>query len=1031
MSKTYTHRTDRTGSKVLFCSLAAVLSLLPIYAQTPTTTASNAAGSEETVTLEAVSVTGSNIKRMDQEKVLPVTVFNTEALDARNALTPVEIITALPQVTNVPANEASTGGAGQRGDIATVNMRGIGSGGTLLLLNGRRLAAHPIINVTDYSPNVSTLPTQGLDHIDVLRDGASSIYGSDAVAGVINYITKSDFRGTELRVRYGQPEHKGGRNVDVTLTNGTDFAGGKGRVVSTFEYLYRDAIFTKDRSFSANADHTSKAPAPFNVPGSVYDGTLGTGIYPSFTIGTSTARNYFRPLAGAGSTPGFTTTAPTHATTPEYYYNVNQDDMVLPRTNRQNWFTTVEYDITPKITAFSDLSFYHSHTQLERNPLALNAPGADQVAVVSADNPFNPYGSRFYSPTGAPNADGTARLTGAPRTMSLYSRMIVEDGPEHVEVEDQVYRVVAGLRGKLWDTWTWESAALYTRGQATDRSFNAIRESLLDAALLRTDTTAYNPFGYTFKVQNGAVVVDQAYTNPTSVLKTFRDTFRHDGFSSVGSVDLRTAGQVVDIWSGPVSLAFGGEYRKEEFGDHRPAFSGLNPVETGLNPSDNDFITASPKPDSFGQRTIASGYAETVIPLVAPKNHVPLVNSLEVTGSGRFEHYSDFGNTTRPKVGLNFKPLSWIMIRTSFNEGFTAPSLPLVFYPAQFSVDTVPGTTDTYRNPVTNEGPYVQKSQTSAAKNLQPSTSIGKSIGAVVDVPVVKGLSFSADYWQIDQNQLIGQLTNAQILNDDLTKLTAYSQSVPVGQLDAGSGTANYKGSPYVIRAAPTTTDLATFATYNTAHPNAPLAPVGQIIYRIAQYQNLAKGYVSGWDLGTNYNFPTTPIGRFNFSSDWSYLIRSYTLRNVPGAGLQFQERMNVDGTTRWRGNATLSWRKGPWNASFSAYYIGKYEDSSASTTVANYTALNAPSWLGKTFDSGTYVYRNIVQDTVTYNLSVRYSFGSSSVSWLKDTAIRVGVINLWDTKPPLTSGNYGFSTSVYGQMAAGRTFTVEITKRF
>src|SRR5258708_1403328 len=240
MSKTYTHRTDRTGSKVLFCSLAAVLSLLPIYAQTPTTTASNAAGSEETVTLEAVAVTGSNIKRMDQEKVLPVTVFNTEALDARNALTPVEIITALPQVTNVPANEASTGGAGQRGDIATVNMRGIGSGGTLLLLNGRRLAAHPIINVTDYSPNVSTLPTQGLDHIDVLRDGASSIYGSDAVAGVINYITKSDFRGTELRVRYGQPEHKGGRNVDVTLTNGTDFAGGKGRVVSTFEYLYRD-----------------------------------------------------------------------------------------------------------------------------------------------------------------------------------------------------------------------------------------------------------------------------------------------------------------------------------------------------------------------------------------------------------------------------------------------------------------------------------------------------------------------------------------------------------------------------------------------------------------------------------------------------------------------------------------------------------------------------------------------------------------------------------------------------------------------
>src|SRR4051812_36829740 len=135
---------------------------------------------ENIVKMEAISVTGSNIKRMDQEKVLPVSVINTDALNTRNALTPVELLTALPQVTNVPANESTTGGAGQRGDISTVNLRGIGASGTLVLLNGRRLAPHPIgYGGTDFIPNINQLPTQGLDHVDVLRDGASSIYGTD------------------------------------------------------------------------------------------------------------------------------------------------------------------------------------------------------------------------------------------------------------------------------------------------------------------------------------------------------------------------------------------------------------------------------------------------------------------------------------------------------------------------------------------------------------------------------------------------------------------------------------------------------------------------------------------------------------------------------------------------------------------------------------------------------------------------------------------------------------------------------------
>lgn len=133
--------------------------------------------------LEAVSVTGSNIRRLDTEKVLPVTIISREAMEARSAITPVDLLTALPQVTNVPLNETTQGSAGARGDVAAVNLRGIGTSNTLILLNGRRLVSHPSSGALNYAVNVNQLPTQGIAQVEVLRDSASSVYGSDAVAG--------------------------------------------------------------------------------------------------------------------------------------------------------------------------------------------------------------------------------------------------------------------------------------------------------------------------------------------------------------------------------------------------------------------------------------------------------------------------------------------------------------------------------------------------------------------------------------------------------------------------------------------------------------------------------------------------------------------------------------------------------------------------------------------------------------------------------------------------------------------------------
>ena len=177
-----------TAARAALC--LATLALLPAAAFGQAVNPGPAAKADDPVKLEAFTVTGSNFKRLDQEKVLPVTVFNKELMEVRNALTPVELLTALPQITNVPLNESANGGANSRGDNANVNLRGIGAGNTLVLLNGRRVAPHPVTSndggVPAFYANVNQLPTQGIERIDVLREGASSIYGSDAVAGVIN-----------------------------------------------------------------------------------------------------------------------------------------------------------------------------------------------------------------------------------------------------------------------------------------------------------------------------------------------------------------------------------------------------------------------------------------------------------------------------------------------------------------------------------------------------------------------------------------------------------------------------------------------------------------------------------------------------------------------------------------------------------------------------------------------------------------------------------------------------------------------------
>lgn len=987
----------------------------------------------EAVELQRFVVTGSNIRRLDLEKIAPITVLDQNAMQARNAILPADMLTALPSIVNLPENETRLGSSGARGDNANINMRNLGATATLVLIDGRRMAVNPMTAGLSQAVNVNQLPVQGIERIEVLRDGASSIYGSDAVGGVINYVMRRNYVGSEAQVRYLYPEAGGGQTTQASIMYGTKFADGKARIFGTVDSLYRDAIFLRDRDFSSTSQNYLRAPAPFNVPGSAFDARITRGYYPTFRIGSSTTSNYLRLVDGV---PTLTSTAPTRATNPEFYLDLNPFGMAAPRVRRGDAFLSAEYDVTSRVTLFTDFSFYKARSTMRRQPIALNAPTTDKLAVMSADNPYNPYGSSFYDPNGAPTADGRPRLVGTPRSISFVSFTPLGVAPESVETNNKAYRFTAGAKGSLGESWKWEAAGFYNKVTGRDNAFPDIRESVLTQALQRTDATAYNPFGYTFKVQGNTVVVEQPYTNSAATVSSFTQTYSRNAESTIGSGDVRATGKLLSIWTGDIQTAAGLEYRRETLSDTRPQFHGENGPGSSLDPLDNDFLLHPPRPDVFGHRHVTSAYLELSVPLVAAKQEIPLINTLELSASGRHERYSDFGNTTKPKVGLNWRPLSWLMLRGSYNEGFVAPSLAALFTSPRWSITAGAGDIDDYRNPVTKEGAYVQRTYFGGNPNLKAAESKGETYGAVIDVPFVKGLSFTIDYWHIDRTNLLGQRSPAQIRASDAALLNAYTKAqlaagVPVDKIDLGSGTANYKGDPDVVRFAVTPEDIATYNAYNAANPTAPQAVAGKIFSTNQPFINLSTSENQGVDLSARYQLPNLRIGSFAVDTDWSYLAKSRSTIAPANLAPTINDDLGVNGAARWRGTTTLTWRFRAWTANVGAYYIGRSEDSNATTNQATFDSLGQPGYLSKHYTGGQFVYRYVMSSSITYNLSLAYRFRPQAPGFLSGLTIRGGVNNVFDKAPPLSSDQFGYSPSVNQSLVLGRTWTIEVSKKF
>ncbi len=1083
----------RTTLYALVLALAAPTSFL--HAQTapaaPATTEE-----DQPVKLEAFAVTGSNIRRLDEETTLPVTVLDKDDLASFAAPTPAELLQMLPNGGVLSLTETNVLGADARGDNTSLNLRGIGSGSTLVLVNGRRMAPHPISQseggVPSLAVNVNQLPVGAVERIEILRDGASAIYGADAAAGVVNTILSRDYQGYRASFRGSITEHGGADDMRFTLSGGEFFNQGRTHVLSMIDFYNRGFLGTKDRWFSKDSDirRSYDLPPPWNgvplvvgtstirdndfdnrssasVYGNFIRGTfdvngnfvgsrpttnrgITTSTTPSTSLTASSAGIFFMvPLAAGGT--GFRQTTPSRnwdSVEKDYYYNLNDHRTILPRTTRVNYYGAVNHEINDKLSAFGEFAYYRAESWLTRDPAGTD--GTDDFNLyVGRDNPWNPFGSRYYHTTGLANTDGTLRAIGAPSDVLIAGSTGVrprEFKPKEVNVLSQSFRGVAGLRGQAFKDFQWESAAMYSTAITRDEESWNIRHSLFQNALLRTDPSAFNPFGFNFKVveltpgtaTTRVIQIDQPYTNPDTVVAPLYDTFIREGRTELATWDAKMNGTLAEIMGVRISMAAGVEARFESYSDWRPEYHGLNPTGFLVNAPffpavDNDFIGLSPNNNLSSDRNIVSGFAELLFPLVRKQQKIPLFDLLEFSVAGRYERYSDFGDTFKPKYSMAWRPFNSILVRASYNESFRAPNLVQTnTSPLQRSVS---GVSDPYRFTVTSiitDGSVSRTVFRVGNDQLQPELTNTKTIGFAFEVPKLKGLTITVDWWNLEQRQVIDNLTATGQLTRDQTLLDALTQAAIAGgananTLDLGSGTPAYQGNTKVNRAVVTQADIDAFTLYNsTRAPSAHRAPVGRVLSVVDDYLNIASRELEGYDMAISYRTPKFSFGQLTLRASATYMTQFDEVAD------EFSETETVlaeDGRAKLRGNASLTWRLGKWSAGWLTEYYGGFMDPGGATTQAVYEALGMPEYIRVFNDIGAVVrYRWWIEETYQHNVYVEHRFGKQS-NFQNNLTVRFGVSNVLDTNPSIADESRGYQGGTIG--AKGRTYYMNLTKSF
>lgn len=1020
--------TDRNRLRMLAAGTALIALALPAYAQDvpPADPAT-----EEPAPAEVV-VVGTQIKGKDITTALPVSVVDRNQIDATGALSGDDLIRSIPQAGDVTFNEANnpqTSNAA-RGDVNSINLRNLGVGNTLTLLNGRRMVNHPTSqagdgNVPVLGYNSNALPVAGLDRLEILRDGASAIYGSDAVAGVVNTVTRGDYDGAELNFRYGFAEGTHRKEFEGTAMVGHNFAEGRGNFSLFLNYVRRTAQLAEDQPYTATDDLMSYfEDDPAYAGNLTADGRATQSPWANLavvggpgTIRMSPGNRALTSSAGAFHTqsaanPGCaftvnsdvcfgTGTRATGTTLRSERFDTRPGTTVTPSFNRYNAFFTGRYELSDAVELYTELGYYLADTQRIQPPtINLNA------IVIPASNYWNPFGPTTFA-NGQANPNRIPGLTNVPAAglpVRLTTYRFVDAGNQVVNVENWQSRFLLGARGKL-GTFDYDTAVLYSEAQARDSS-NAIDMTALQRNLALSTPDAYNPFSGGCSATPS---VGDCSPASQSTIDSFSFNLVRKSKTSLllGDFKLSNA-SLFDLPAGGLGIAIGIEGRRETQEDIRDprlngtiTFTDMVTGETNLS----NVAAVSPTPSVSGSRSVFSAFAELAVPVVSPEMNVPLIHRLDLQLAGRFEEYSDFGSVAKPKIAAAWDIIDGLRLRGSWSQGFRAPNLEQTKTVAYSRLNS---NTDYYRCEADLRAGRISNYSAcsrgisysifiSGNPDLKPEESTNWTVGTVIEpkfIPAEYGrLTLTADFWSIQQTGIVGQFgaQNALVL-DYLMRLQGSS-------------------NPNVIRSAPTADDTPVFA-------GTGLAPAGAVTRINDQFVNLLPQTVQGIDLALLYNV-RTGIGRFDVAINAARLTK-FSRDTPPAVQALFDARaagtinpatpltdatdlLEERGRPKWRVTGSLTWSHKGFQIGAFGNYIGKVYDTNFLDKDGNPYPLE-----GKAF----------------FNLYAQYRVRKGP---LEDTRFRIGARNIFDTQPPITAD--GYLGSLY--VPYGRYIYASIGKKF
>jgi iron complex outermembrane receptor protein len=855
-------------------AVAYAVSLAIAAAAAPGLAADNAA--DASAELQEVVVTGTSIKGVNAETSLPVQILNAADVAKTGATTVEELFrNSVPAAASFGNTVSAQATGNVTGAINTISLRGLGSSRTLVLINGERsavyggAAAFQAGNAVD----ISSIPVAALDRIDILKDGASSLYGSDAIAGVVNFVLKSDYQGVTITGMGGTPTHGGGGSEEAAsiFAGFGDLKSDRYNINFGINYDHTGQILGADRSFVGryNPQYGNDVTSSFAFPANVAVPVIGTRNPDVGNCGPYSLNDANFPTQCRFDNSPFDDLEP-DVTKLGFLL---QADLALDDTSKL--YSLAQFSQIRTLTAVQPVPLSYQNPILKSDPYysflaTALAPGGEfagynNPAVTAGTGAFLLPNTSAYYPLAF--AESNKLCTGATASTCQPLNLIYRDfadGDRLTEDVANTTRLVGGIKGNEWG-WDYDSYVLFSSVEVKDDLDHGF--GLYSQLMPFLDTGVINPFGPT--------------TNQAAIQEAQQDVFSGQDYktrTSLASFDFNASRQLFQTPWGPFATGFGGELRRETF-DYNPSPS----VETGdiAGEGGNGLPV-------YATRDVESAYLEL---------NSPIAPNLIADAAVRYDNYQRVGDTVNPKGSLRWQPAEWVMFRGSAGTGFRAPSLTDLYAPQTTSV-TGNGTRDPIQCAVFNaNNPSCSFQFTTVLggnPNLQPEKSHEFSVGTVFN-PMQNFTVDLDSYWIFIKDQ------------------------IAVG------------GLPYtfILSSAATATQFASFITRNPT--------TGVIEQISQTNANLFKEATSGLDMDLHYFFDLPEAGRISLNYNATYIYKFEAQNPNGTYTSILDQPFNVSNgagvASRYRSNALIAYDISDFDFSIIEHYQKRYHDAPGSIT--------------------------------------------------------------------------------------------------